>query len=159
MIITGSVSQGDKTRIRTILETSGFFYPFEIGVVLELVDETTKTNEKKSGYYWLKLEENGTMAGFACFGPNPCSVHSWDLYWLVVDHSMKNKGLGTLLLQKAEEKAMESGGTYFWIETSGRPLYEPTIAFYLKNGYTIEATLRDFYGPGDPKLIFVRKLV
>jgi len=55
MIITGSVSRNDKEQIRTILETSGFFYPFEVSVVMELIDETTKSDEKNSGYYWLKI--------------------------------------------------------------------------------------------------------
>ncbi len=71
---------------------------------------------------------------------------------------MKNKGLGTLLLQHAEEKVKAFGGAWFWIETSGRPLYQPTVTFYLRKGYTLEATLRDFYSPGDPKLIFCKKL-
>jgi GNAT superfamily N-acetyltransferase len=158
MIITGSVSRNDKEQIRTILETSGFFYPFEVNVVMELIDETTKSDEKNSGYYWLKIVEEEKILGFACFGPNPCSMHSWDLYWLVVSRSMKNKGLGTLLLQHAEEKVKAFGGAWFWIETSGRPLYQPTVAFYLRKGYTLEATLRDFYSPGDPKLIFCKKL-
>jgi len=43
-------------------------------------------------------------------------------------------------------------------ETSGRPLYEPTRQFYLKNGYELEATLREFYGSGDDKLVYRTEL-
>lgn len=153
-----SVTPGDKPRIKKLLEESGFFYPFEVDVVMELIDVTTAAQNDSSGYYWIILEENGKILGFANFGPNPCSVHSWDLYWLAIDTSLKNKGLGSLLLQKTEERVIREGGRIVWAETSGRSLYQPTVAFYHKKGYTLNATLDEFYGPGDPKLIFSKKL-
>lgn len=158
MIITESISQVDKEPFKKLLEESGFFYQFEVQVVMELMDETIRTGENTCGYYWLKMEENGKIIGFANYGPNPCSVHSWELYWLAVDHSQKNKGLGSALLQKTEEKVKQMGGRILWIETSGRPLYQPTVAFYFQKEYSLEATLQEFYGPGDPKLIFSKKL-
>ena len=158
MEITENISPSDKPRIRKLLEDSRFFYPFEVDVVMDLMDETIRCGSKECGYYWLKLEENGKIAGFANYGPNPCSVHSWDLYWLAVDPKEQGHGLGTSLLLKAEEKVKKMGGKILWIETSGRPLYAPTVAFYHQKGYTLSATLPEFYGPGDPKLIFSKTL-
>ena len=45
-----------------------------------------------------------------------------------------------------------------YIETSNRPQYASTRAFYERCGYVCEAVLRDFYAPGDDKVIFVRVL-
>jgi GNAT superfamily N-acetyltransferase len=159
MEITENISLTDKEPIRSLLEKSGFFYPFEVEVVMGLIDETTRTGSLESGYYWLKLEENNEIAGFVNYGPNPCSAHSWDLYWIAVDPLKKGKGLGTELLLKTEEKVKEMGGRILWIETSGRPLYQPTVSFYLQKGYRLAATLDEFYGPGDPKLIFTKTLI
>jgi hypothetical protein len=44
------------------------------------------------------------------------------------------------------------------VETSSRPLYEPTRRFYLACGYRLEAQLEDFYAPGDGKVIFLKVL-
>jgi len=50
------------------------------------------------------------------------------------------------------------GGKILWIETSGRPLYAPTEMFYQGNGYKLQASLPEFYGPGDPKQVYSKTL-
>lgn len=114
--------------------------------------------QEKSGYYWLRLIEEGKVIGFANFGLNPSSVHSYDLYWIAIMEEHRQKRYGSLILKNAEERIKSLGGKIVWIETSGRPLYEPTRGFYLRNGYELEATLRDFYGPGDAKLVYRKEL-
>ena len=49
-------------------------------------------------------------------------------------------------------------GQRIYIETSNRGQYVPTRAFYLKCGYAEDAVLREFYGPGDDKVIYVKAL-
>lgn len=103
------------------------------------------------------LEEQRVI-GFAVFGPNPTSIHSWDLYWIAIHEVQRKKHYGSLMLKEIEERVRELGAKLLWIETSGRPLYEPTRHFYLHNGYELEATLREFYAPGDSKLIYRKEL-
>ncbi len=50
------------------------------------------------------------------------------------------------------------GARRIYADTSSRPQYEPTRAFYLACGYTQEALLADFYAAGDGKVIFVKIL-
>jgi len=135
-----------------------FFYDFEIEVALSLADETFTHGEEKSGYYWIKLVEEGEIIGFATFGPNPSSVHSWDIYWIAMHEEQRNKHYGSLILKESENRILSLGGKIAWAETSGRPLYEPTRHFYERNGYELEATLREFYGPGDSKLVYRKEL-
>jgi ribosomal protein S18 acetylase RimI-like enzyme len=45
------------------------------------------------------------------------------------------------------------------VETSSTDQYERTRAFYRGRGYDEEATIREFYGPGDHKVVFWRSLV
>lgn len=156
--ISYEITPGDRPALEAILASSGFFYAFEIDVALSLADETFEHGQEKSGYYWIRLIEDGKVIGFANFGPNPSSVHSYDLYWMAVLEEYRKHHYGSLMLKKSEERIKELGGKIVWIETSGRPLYEPTRYFYIKNGYELEATLRDFYGPGDDKLVYRKEV-
>ena len=49
-----------------------------------------------------------------------------------------------------------SAATLPAIETSARELYRPTQRFYERCGYEAEARLKDFYAPGDSKIIYVK---
>ncbi len=153
-----NIEPTDRLQVKWLFENSGFFYPFEVQVVLDLFDETVQKGSSQSGYYWLKILEDNRITGVAVYGPNPCTLHSWDLYWMAVDVERKNAGRGSALLNSTEEKTREMGGKILWIETSGRKLYEPTVAFYHRKGYSLMATLPDYYGPGDPKLVFGKTL-
>ncbi len=83
---------------------------------------------------------------------------AWELYWIAVHHNSRHKKVGSALLKAVEEKVRDLGGKILWIETAGRPLYAPTEAFYKRNGYELAASLKDFYGPGDPKQVYVKVL-
>jgi ribosomal protein S18 acetylase RimI-like enzyme len=56
----------------------------------------------------------------------------------------------------AEGKIRGIGGRLFVVETSGRDSYLPTRAFYERLGYTIAAEVKDFYAPGDDKIIYTK---
>jgi GNAT superfamily N-acetyltransferase len=147
----------DAEKIRAIVQSSGFFNPEEVEVAVELVLERLEKGEK-SGYYFLFAETEGRMAGYACYGPIAGTQCSFDLYWIAVDNGRRGGGIGSALLEKAEEKILGMGGGRIYVETSSRDQYEPTRAFYLRNGYRLEADLKDFYAPGDSKVLFVKEL-
>ena len=156
--ISRGIKPEDRKNIEEILRSSGFFYEFEIETALEIADETLEKGTERSGYYWLKgTDEDGVIA-FANYGKNAFSTHSWDLYWIAVHQNSRNKKLGSVMLKAIEDDVRRLGGKILWIETSGRPLYASTEAFYRKNGYELAASLKDFYGPGDPKQIYSKVL-
>ena len=98
------------------------------------------------------------VVAFATYGNNPCSTHSFDLYWIAVREDARGKHFGSKLLDAIETDVKERGGKILWIETAGRDLYKPTQAFYLGKGYELAASLKDFYGPGDPKQVYRKEL-
>lgn len=155
-IIKG-INAGDRKSIEEILCSSGFFYDFEIETALEIADETIEKGES-SGYRWLKVVDEDGLVAFANYGKNSFSTHSWDLYWIAVHENSRNKKLGKALLVAVEEDVRDAGAGILWIETSGRPLYAPTEAFYQRNGYELQASLRDFYAPGDPKQVYSKRM-
>jgi hypothetical protein len=50
------------------------------------------------------------------------------------------------------------GGRMLVAETSGSALYDSTREFYVRMGYIDEATVKDFYSPGDDLKIFVKRV-
>ena len=51
-----------------------------------------------------------------------------------------------------------SGGRLSVVETSSRPDYEKARSFYLKVGYHEGARARNFYAPGDDKIIYLKDM-
>jgi len=148
----------DIDSVRKILQSSSFFYDYEIDVAQELVEENLAKGEEKSGYIFIIAEMDEIPIGFACYGKTPCTADSFDLYWIAVHQNQKNAGIGKDLMHLIETDIADTGGRNIWIETSSRPLYEPTRMFYIKTGYILIAQLPHFYGKDDHKHIFLKNL-
>jgi GNAT superfamily N-acetyltransferase len=157
-IVSKGINTNDRRNIEEILRSTEYFYDFEIETALEIADETLTRGTETSGYYWMKISDEDGVVAFANYGKNDFSTHSWELYWIAVHQNSRNKRLGSVLLKAIEDDIRKMGGKILWIETSGRPLYAPTEAFYQKNGYELAASLKEFYGPGDPKQIYSKVL-
>ena len=157
-MISEGIRRKDLKRLEEILRSTGFFYEFEIRTALEIADETISEGMEKSGYYWVKVTDGKEIVAFANYGKNAFSTHSWDLYWIAVHQDSRHMKFGSALLKAIEDNVRKAGGKILWIETSGRPLYASTEGFYQRNGYELQASLKDFYGPGDPKQIYAKFL-
>ncbi len=155
--IRGDLVPADRAAIETLIRATEFFNPEEQEVALELVDDRLK-NGKASHYRFLIGELDGQVAGYACWGPIPGTASSADLYWLVVHPQLQGKHIGAALLQAAEACMASAGRTRVYVETSTRPQYLPTRAFYAACGYEQIAELADFYGPGDGKAVLLKVL-
>jgi len=150
--------ESDIQAVRDILNSTGFFYDFEVDVASELAQENFEKGEEISGYFFTIAEEEGKVVAFSCYGKTSCTAASYDLYWIAVHKNQKGSGIGKILMKMLEEHVAQIGGKNIWIETAGRSLYEPTRQFYLKYGCQLLAELPDFYDVGDAKLIFLLKV-
>jgi ribosomal protein S18 acetylase RimI-like enzyme len=95
--------------------------------------------------------------GWICWGATPCTVGTWDLYWLAVDPAAQGHGVGTALVE-AMESRLRGRARLISVDTSGRDDYAPTRRFYLARGYRAVAVVPDFYAPGDDQVIFTKVL-
>jgi GNAT superfamily N-acetyltransferase len=151
------IKPSDLAAIARIVQSSSFFSAAEIDLACELAGEKL-ADGKASSYQFLFGEGDDCVRGYTCFGLIPATAGSYDLYWIAVDHSFRTKGLGKQLLQKTEDIIRSRGGEHIYAETSSRRQYEPTHRFYENCGYIREAYLKDFYAPGDSKIIYSKKL-
>jgi ribosomal protein S18 acetylase RimI-like enzyme len=140
-----------------IIKNTPEFKPFEVKVAEELIDYYLAEGVK-SGYIIQIAEDDGEVAGYICYGETPCTVGTWDIYWIAVDRARRGKGIGKALSETAETAIKQARGRLAFIETSSTPLYENTRQFYLARGYEQVARIPDFYSPSDDKLILQKKL-
>jgi len=151
-------SDKDGAQIHTISANTTVFNQEEVECVDELWEEYLAQGSERSGYYFLVEKEGERVLGYACYGPRSLTSGTYDLYWIAVDPTARRGGVGRGLLAASEQAVRKLGGRLLVLETSGLPAYEPTRKFYLTTGYTLEATLKDFYSDGDDLVIFTKRL-
>lgn len=130
---------------------AGLFYEHEIPIALEVFDDSFGDPDYESA----GVEVDGTLVGWACWGPTPNQEGTFDLYWIVVDRGRQGLGLGTLLLDEMGRRISGRAQTIV-VETSGRADYAPTRAFYEKHGYRQVGVEIGHYGPGDDLVRFAK---
>jgi ribosomal protein S18 acetylase RimI-like enzyme len=131
------------------------FYREERAIALELLVERLRRGTK-SGYSFFFAEQGGELVGYCAWGPVPLTAKSYDLYWIAVTPAAQGRGVGRELLRLAERAVARKGGGNLYIETSSRRVYDRTRRFYRDARYRTVARLRDFYAPGDHKIMFCK---
>ncbi len=151
------MSAGDKPALMQILRHTPEFKPYEVAVAEEVIDGYLLDPEG-TGYHALIADDDAQMAGYICYGQTPCTVGTWDIYWIAVAGEKRGKGIGGALTQAAEADIQREQGRLVLIETSSQPIYENTRRFYLGQQYEPVARIPDFYSPGDDLLIMQKRL-
>lgn len=149
--------EADGPQIQDIAARTDVFNQEEIETVEALWQDYLTVGPVVGGYNFLVEKDGERVLGFACYGPRDLTSGVFDLYWIAVDARSHRNGVGRRLLSATEEAVRQAGGRMLIAETSGTPLYEPTRKFYLGMGYSLEATIRDFYTEGDDLAIFVKR--
>lgn len=145
-----------RRQVREILAESKRFRPDEVDVALEVFDDHIASPED---YRALAVFQPARrLLGFTFYGPTPCTVGTWDLYWIAVRPHAQRSGIGRALLERTEARMRDDGGRLSVIETSSREEYDPTRRFYLACGYQETARVPDFYDQGDDLVIYTRRL-
>jgi len=149
------IKSSDIGELNNILTRSGFFTDEEICVATDILKEGLNLGSASS-YNFIVAKSHSQVLGYACFGRIMGTKDRYDLYWLAIEPELRRQGLGRLLLQKVEEFIKEAFGRRVYIQTSGRKFYEPTRDFYAALGFEQVGQLKDYYGPCDDQIIFMK---
>ena len=165
-IRVASLSASHRSRVEEIVRATRVFSEDEVAVALEVFDAAipadmghvrSPKSAVKPDYELLGAFEGDRLLGYACFGPTPSTDRTYDLYWIAVHPAAQRSGVGAALMTEAERQLEERRARLVIIETSSRDDYTPTRRFYEKRGYVEAARLRDFYAPGDDRLVLSKR--
>jgi len=152
-----SATPADTPRLLELTQSTGVFKSHEIQALDEVLGDYFAQNHKEN-HVAVICEEADRVAGYAYYAPAAMTDRTWYLYWIAVQPGHQARGIGARLLKYAEEDIRERKGRILFIETSSLPHYEKTRRFYLKNGYEVTGTLRDYYSDGDDMVVFRKRL-
>ncbi len=155
--MTDRATQSDRDPILDITAQISIFSAMDKECVQELWDAYIDRGPS-SGYIFDVHRQGGLAVGYICYGPTPLTVGTWDIYWLAVSPQHRRQGIARTLLTGVEERIAQDSGRLIVIETSGTAEYRGTRRFYTACGYRRQATIRDFYAPGDD-LVFYAKVL
>ena len=123
-------------------------------MALELIDLVIKDPIQKDYIIKIAVSDNGNVQGYYCIGPTPMTIGTFDLYWIAVDASCHNKGVGKRLIQDAEDYVRRTGGRLIIAETSSQSKYENTRNFYIRTNYKELTRIKNYYSDGDDLVVY-----
>ena len=155
-----TVTAADLENVRRILASTGFFdqAPDEISVALELVRTALDGGNTVENYRCLFAEEDGETVGYVCFARVPCSLATFEIYWLAVDNARRGQGRGKQIIARALDEMRGKGAKKVVLCTAGRAQDLPTQKFYESRGFVCEARIKDYFAPGDDELVYTLAL-
>lgn len=87
----------------------------------------------KGDMFWIALDDNDRVIG--CVGCNLLPDGEAVLHRLYVKYNLKRQGIGTLLLNVAENFARENGRRIMKLHLGDKDTYFESRQFYTKHGY------------------------
>lgn len=153
-LVIRAPAAADRDRIEAISRATGLFRADEIAVALEVFDAALAGDPS---YNALIATVDDRTAGWICWGHTPCTLGTYDLYWMAVDPALHGAGIGTALIREMEQR-LAGLARLIVVETAGRGDYAPTRAFYEARGYRAVATIPDFYAPDDDQVVYLKYL-
>ncbi|MGH7568561.1 MAG: GNAT family N-acetyltransferase [Gemmatimonadales bacterium] len=149
------VGRAQRARLEALTRATGVFRDAEVATAVELLDEALAGEDD---YRFVGAYAGDELVGYACWGPTPGTEGTNDLYWLVVDPARQRTGVGAALLGEVERRLLADGARLIVVETSSRPDYAATRAFYQRRGFTRAATIPGYYAPGDDLVLYTEDL-
>jgi len=146
----------DKAALIALADAVGLFRPNELEELSEMLD-AYYNGSLGVNHFWVTDDDDGPV-GVAYYAPEQMADQVWNLYLIAIHPDRQGQGRGGMLIRHVEQAITALGGRMLLVETSGVPSFELTRAFYRKYGYDEEARIRDFYRPGEDKIIFRKAL-
>ena len=107
---------------------------------------------------WLTCHQGGGPRGFAYCVPEAIAEGTWNMLALAVCPDLQGRGLGAALVNATLQHLRAANHRLLIVETSGMAEFSGARRFYEKIGFVPEAHIRDFWAPGDDKVIYRKPL-
>ncbi len=143
-----AMRRDDLAGVRLVLDSTELFHS-------SLVDEMAEPFlSGNTSHLWLVAVSEGRTLGFAYCEPERMTEGTYNLLAIAVAADRQRSGVGAALTRHVERGVRDRKGRLLLVETSTDSDQDGARAFYLKDGFTEEARIRDFYAPGQTKVVF-----
>ncbi len=149
-------TRDDVEEVVQLIGRAGVFGRADVECVQELLHDYFHLPDH-GGYEFAVYRQDGHIVGMACYGPTPLTEGTFDLYWLCVAPESRRSGVGRALMAEVETNVRRLGARLLVVETSGTDLYLPAREFYLARGFQRQATIPDYYAPGDDLVLYMKR--
>jgi ribosomal protein S18 acetylase RimI-like enzyme len=161
-IHTRPLGRSDREALEKLVLETGAFTAAETGVAMQVFDEAFPPDEGDGDpdYNFLGTFDTvdpARLFGYVCFGPTLGTDRGYDLYWIAVHPAHQHHGIGTALMADVETRLAGWNARMLIVETSGRPAYAGTRAFYERRGYAEAARVRGFYAADDDRVLYTKR--
>lgn len=97
-------------------------------------------------HHWAIARDGADPAppGASYGAPEPFADRPWNLYFLAVSPAAHRRGVGSVLVDHVVSTLTDA--------------YRRARNFYLARSFVEEARIREYYGPGDDKVVFWRRI-
>ena len=161
LVSVRAAAAADVEQIRALALDNGMFAPEEMAGFDDGLN--SYLSGASEGHRWLVATGvGGRVEGAAYVAPEPFGDRIWNLYFLAAHPSRHRRGAGSALVTRVEQTLRDEGeasARVLIVETSSSAAYEGARGFYASQGFDREAVIRDFYGPGEDKIVFWKSLV
>lgn len=152
-----ALSESDRDQVEQLTRACGVFRPAEVTVAMEVFDASLGIGRRRDpDYETTGAELDGTLVGWACWGPTPCTLGTFDLYWIAVAPASQGQGVGAAIMEEVERR-VAGRARLIVVETAGRADYAPTRRFYEGREYKVASRIADYYAPGDDLVVYVKR--
>lgn len=142
----------DIPTIETIAEQTDLFPPDMLEDMMDGYLSQTSTD------IWFVGELDQGVIAFGFCEPERMTDGTWNLLAIGVLPEHQGQGHGAEIMRYLESRLQGEGQRVLLVETMGTPELALTREFYLKNGYTEEARIREFYEAGADKVVYWKHL-
>lgn len=154
------INSHDLENVREISASSGIFDEDDVDITVCLADdalyqlEHPEDDDYPHDTNFLFAEQDGKTCAYACYGEIADSDGSFELYWLATHNNYRRQGIGKKLIAELIKVLRQKGCRKLFIKTEGKPQYKATRHFYDSCGFTLEATLKQYYSLDDDCCIY-----
>lgn len=151
------IAPNDAAAVTALAVASELFGPEE-GHVVDTLMEEFFARRQAEGHTCVVEDVDGDLVGVAYYQPVTATDRAWELLMIGVHRERHRTGLGTALLDYAENDLRERGQRLLVVQTSATAAFDRARAFYLARGYDEEARVRDYFTDGDDMVLFRKAL-
>jgi len=105
------------------------------------------------------LTSDNIVIGVTGYSLDRYETGNYWLGWFYVHEKYRKKNHGTKLLKYIIKQLKNKGVKKLFVDTSSHGVYAGALVFYIKNGFRIEAVIRDYYEEGEDQIILSKGLI